>query len=337
MDAPAAGFSMRLPEQRRTSGERGASVTGEREIGGVPARRWSAEAPPGLSWWRKQPGGADWLDRLPRLVGECAALWGLEVGPAYPGSHVSLVAPVTRGDGTPAVLKINFPDEESEHEPDALAHWDGRGAVRLLACDRERAALLVERCEPGTALWTVEDEEEANRIAADVLRRLWKPAPADHPFRPLAVEAESWAVELGEVWEKLGRPFERRLVEEAVSIARELGSSQGEAVVLHQDYHGGNVLRAEREAWLAIDPKPLVGEREFDAASLLRDRRDELALDPKPQRRVQRRLDQLAAELELDRERMRGWGIVHALAWGVSGIGKVEQDMLDCARWLTAS
>ena len=295
------------------------------------------QVPAGLEWWRRQPGGSDWLDRLPRLVAECSERWSIEVEPAYAGSHVSFVAPATLGDGTRAVLKVNFPDPESEHEPDALEHWDGRGAVRLLAGDRERRALLVERCEPGSELGEVEDENEANGIAAGVLRRLWRPPPPTHPFRLLTDEAADWADELAAVWEQLGRPFERRLVEQAVAFARDLGSTQGEAVVLHQDYHGGNVLRAEREPWLAIDPKPLVGEREFDAASLLRDRRDELMADPRPQRRVRRRLDFLAAELGLDRERMRRWGVVHALAWGVSGIGKVEEDMLACARWLAAS
>jgi streptomycin 6-kinase len=98
--------------------------------------------------------------------------------------------------------------------------------------------------------------------------------------------------------------------------------------VLHQDFHGGNVLRAEREPWLAIDPKPLVGEREFDTASLLRDRRAELVDDPKPQDRIRRRLDQLSADLELDRERMRGWGVAHALAWATTPA------MIACARWL---
>jgi streptomycin 6-kinase len=295
------------------------------------------DVPSGLRWWRSEPGGADWLARLPRLLAECAELWGLEVDAAYAGSHVSLVAPGRLFDGRLAVLKINFPDPESEHEPDALLHWDGRGAVRLLSFDRERSALLVERCEPGTALWEVVDEQEANRIAAGVLRRLWRPPPSDHPFRLLVEEAAGWAQELPVVWDQLGRPFERHLLVEAVALARELGSSQGEPVVLHQDYHGGNVLRAEREPWLAIDPKPLVGEREFDAASLLRDRRDELVADTSPQRRVRRRLDQLARDLSLDRERMRGWAIVHALAWGVSGLGKVEEDMVACARWLADS
>src|SRR5262249_54082001 len=152
-----------------------------------------------------------------------------------------------------------------------------------------------------------EDEEEANRIAAVVLTRLWRPAPADHPFRLLADEAERWAAELPHDWRSLGRPFEPALLDRALIALRELGPRQGDQVVLHQDFHGGNVLRSEREPWLAIDPKPLVGEPAFDAASLLRDRRDELAADPRPGSRMRRRLDQLATELQLDRDRLQGW------------------------------
>ena len=100
------------------------------------------------------------------------------------------------------------------------------------------------------------------------------------------------------------RPFEREIVDEGVAACLELGADQGEQVVLHQDFHGGNVLRAERESWLAIDPKPLVGEREFDAASLVRDRRWLLG-GTGDAGRIRRRLDLLTAELDLDRERMR--------------------------------
>jgi streptomycin 6-kinase len=93
------------------------------------------------------------------------------------------------------------------------------------------------------------------------------------------------------------------------------------------------VLRADR-GWLAIDPKPLAGERELDAASLLRDRRIELAADPAPVRRMRRRLDQLSGELDLDRERIRGWGLAHALAWGASTSGWIDE-LVACARWLS--
>ena len=293
------------------------------------------EIPAALTWWRGVPGGAQWLDRLPRLAAECAEMWQLRLGRAFDGSNVSLVLAVERADGLPAVLKINFPDEESEHEADALDFWQGVGAIRLLAHDRRRRALLLERCLPGTTLWELRDEEEANRIACAVLRRLWRAPPADHVFRPLASEALRWADDLPREWALMGEPFERRLIERAVGAVRELVPTQGELVVVHQDFHGGNILRAEREPWLAIDPKPLVGERAFDAASLLRDRREELIQDPAAGRRIRRRLDQLTAELGVDRERLRGWGIVHALGWGFSAeTHKVEQDMIACARWL---
>ncbi len=88
--------------------------------------------PPGLEWWREEPDGFLWLQHLPDIVGECARLWSLEVGEPFHNAHVSYVAPVELRDGTSAVLKINFPEPESEHEADALAHWDGDGAVRLL-------------------------------------------------------------------------------------------------------------------------------------------------------------------------------------------------------------
>jgi streptomycin 6-kinase len=288
------------------------------------------DVPERLDWWRERPGGEAWLQSLPALAAECAAEWSLALEPPFAYGNVSLTLPASLGDGTPAVLKLNYPEPESAHEADALVHWGGEGAVRLLEVDRARNALLLERAVPGTPLWEVEDDDEATRIAASVLGRLWCPAPAAHPFRVLADEAEGWTAQLRADWEALGRPFERRLVDAAAAAARELASSQPELVLCHQDFQGSNVLRAQREPWLAIDPKPIVGERAFDVASLLRDRRWSIRREV-----VERRLDVLAAELALDRERMRGWGIVHALYWGV-GPAKVEPDMIECARLLAA-
>jgi streptomycin 6-kinase len=288
--------------------------------------------PSGLEWWRAVPDGADWLERLPAIVDEAAARWSLRIGKPFEPAHVSLVVPVELPDGTQAILKVNFPETESEHEGDALRHWDGGGAIRLLAEDARTRALVVERCVPGTQLWAVEDDERATRIAAEVLGRLWRPAPESHGFRLLETEAARWADELPCEWEQAGKPFDRRVLDGAVAACVELGPTQGEQVVLHQDFHGGNVLRAEREEWLAIDPKPLAGEREFDAASLLRDRRWLLGT-PGAAATIHRRLDLVASELALDRERARRWGIAHAVAWGFSG-RKVEDDMIECARIL---
>ena len=289
------------------------------------------EVPERLGWWRERPGGAAWLESLPRLVAECAAEWSLTLEQPFRHGNVSLTLPVSLADGMPAVLKLNHPDPETAREPEALAHWRGEGAVRLLEVDRTRNALLLERALPGTPLWDVEDDDEATAIAASVASRLWRrPLPERHPFRVLADEAEGWTEQLRADWEALGRPFERRLIDAAASAARELADSQPEVVLCHQDFQGSNVLRAEREPWLAIDPKPIAGERAFDVASLLRDRRWSIRRDV-----VERRLDLLVSELGLDRERMRGWGVVHALYWGVDGT-KVEPDMLECARLLAA-
>jgi streptomycin 6-kinase len=250
--------------------------------------------PDGLEWWRSEPGGAEWLDRLPDLIGAAQERFGVTAGRPFTPATVSWIAPVERADGGEAVLKINFPDRESEHEGDALAFWDGHGAVRLLRRAPDLGALLVERCRPGEQLWSVTDDEQATRLAADVLRKLWRPVSDALPIRTLAEETEHWARDgnLPPHWPALVR-------------------SQEELVVCHQDLHGGNVLASRERGWVAIDPKPLLGERAFDVASLIRDRRPIGSVDV-----VRRRMDILVSELDLDRERMRGWAIIHALAWG---------------------
>jgi streptomycin 6-kinase len=273
---------------------------------------------------RGYPGGAEWIDRLPRLVEECADSWSLSLGEPYEYAFVSLAVRAELPDGTAAVLKVGFPHRESEHEADALSHWDGAGAVRLLARDRERNALLLERCDPGTPLLELADERDSFRIAAGILARLGRPPSPGHPFRPIAVDAARWVDVLPERWRRLGRPFERELLDDAIAAFRELPPSQGELVVCHQDFHRGNVLQAEREPWLAIDPKPVLAEREFDTAALLRDGEDsDLAW----------RLDYLAEELGLDRERMRRWALAHTLAWGFDE-SDPSPEMLETVRCL---
>jgi streptomycin 6-kinase len=262
---------------------------------------------PGLRWAENTAEGRAWLERLPQLKEECAAQWKLEVGPPFRYAYASLAAPALLPDGGEAVLKICFPHRESEHEGDALRVWDGDGAVRLLREDRERRALLLERCRPGTSLGEM-DLDAALDVFVDLLPRLW--VPVVEPFRPLADEAAWWAETLKASWEQAGRPFERRVLDAARRALVELPPSQGEQVLLHQDLHAGNVLRAERESWLVIDPKPLIGEREFGLAPIVRS--VELGHS---ERAVRTRLDRLCADLGLDRERARGWALAQTVAW----------------------
>ena len=207
------------------------------------------------------------------------------------------------------MLKIQKPHRESEHEAAALELWDGDGAIRLLAHDPEHDALLLERCVPGTRLADA-GAEAALDVFVELLPRLWK--PAGPPFGTLAAEAAWWADSLADTWERFDRPFERRLLDAALEALQELPRTQGEHVLLHQDLHGENVLAAQREPWLAIDPKPLVGEREFGVAPIVRSFEFGHSRD-----KVRWRLDRLTSDLGLDRERARLWCMAQTVAWSI--------------------
>ncbi|MCZ7418846.1 aminoglycoside phosphotransferase [Verrucosispora sp. WMMA2121] len=281
--------------------------------------------PDGLTWLHGMPAGSEWLAGLPGRLATCARRWSLRLGSPFGYACASLAVPAELPDGTRAVLKVQFPDAESEHEATALRRWDGDGAVRLLAHDPDLRALLLERCDPGTPLHAVPLDEALDAVVA-LLPRLW--VPAGQPFLSLAEAAAGWAARLPVKWERAGRPFERRLVDAALDLLGGLTGSQGDQVLVNQDLHAGNVLRAEREPWLVIDPKPLVGEREFSVVPMVRG--TELGHS---RAAVRRRLDRLSAELGLDRDRVRGWTIGQTMAWSIDG-DRVFTDHADVVRWL---
>ncbi|BCL13711.1 aminoglycoside phosphotransferase family protein [Micromonospora sagamiensis] len=283
------------------------------------------EIPEALDWLRRVPAGREWLAVLPERLAACVDRWSLRLGPVYPRSFVSLVLAVELPDGTPAVLKLQYPDWDSEYEAAALAAWAGDGAVRLLAHEPAWRALLIERCEPGDPLHRL-PPDGALDVVVDLLPRLWRPAGA--PFTPLADEAAGWVERLPGNWEQANRPYERRLLDAARDLLTGLAPTQGEQVLVNQDLHAGNVLGAGREPWLVIDPKPLVGEREFSVVPMVRGA--ELGHSPAA---VRHRLDRLTAELGLDRERVRGWAIGQTLAWSI-GEGQVFPRQVEVVRWL---
>jgi streptomycin 6-kinase len=265
-----------------------------------------------------------WLERVPELVAECVEEWQLELGEPYEAGAAGYAVRAGLTDGTPAVLKLIYPHREAEHEADALELLAGNGAVRLLARDDARSAMLLERCEPGTAL-AENGGEKALDVLVELLPRHW--VRAGEPFHTLAEEAAWWIDDLPEQWEQSGRAIERRLVDTAVDALGLLSESQGEQVLLNQDLHGDNVLAAEREPWLVIDPKPLLGEREFAVAPIVRS--FELGFSKAD---VLYRLDRLTSELGLDRERARGWTIGQTMAWAFDS--DYSDTHLETVRWL---
>lgn len=261
------------------------------------------ELPPGFrDKFRRIWGepGASWLDGLPQLLAEAAGRWQLRLGPPFELSF-SYVAPARRADGSRAVLKAGFPDAEFRSAVAALRLFDGRGAVRLLDADGERGLMLLERLEPGTTLAEVGDDD-STRIAAEVMRRLWRAVPAEHSFPSVA----GWLLAFERHRQAYGGPgpLDRALFERAESLASDLVASSPEAMVLHGDLHHWNVLAAQRESWLAIDPKGVTGDPAFEAGAWLRNPR------PMPAKVLRRRIAILSDELGYERERLKAWGVV---------------------------
>jgi streptomycin 6-kinase len=282
--------------------------------------------------------GLAWLDRLPAILAACAQDWGLTTAPPFTPLSDNYVAPALCADGTPAVLKACFvPNREFTAEVEALRLYDGHGAVRLLKVDLEQGLLLLERCEPGTLLSAVEDDEETTSIAASIMRQLWRPVPPEHPFPTVG----DW----GRGFERLrsyfggSGPFPAALVDEAERLFGELEASMAEPVVLHGDLHHFNILAAQREPWLAIDPKGLVGEPAYETGALLRNRLPEPLPSPEAGHVLARRVDQLSEELDLDRARLRGWGLAQAVLsawWIVEDHGHGWEPAIACAELLAA-
>lgn len=286
--------------------------------------------PAGLAWMADAPRMQSWLATLPSVVDRAVERWSLALGAPYAGSHVSWTAPARRDDGSPVVLKVQFPHPECAHEADALRHWNGDGAVRLLDHDCHDHALLVERCLPGAHLSASgAGSETVLGIVTDLLRRLL--VPATMPFGTLIDEAAGWTATLLPRWEAAGRPFDRRLVEAAVAVLGDLASSaSGEPVLLHQDLHGDNVCAAERQPWLAIDPKPVVGDAAFAPAPIVRSH--ELGGG---RAATLRRLDALVDGLGLDAARVAGWAFGQTVAWSIDDeSGGAHARHVETAGWL---
>jgi streptomycin 6-kinase len=259
----------------------------------------------------------EWTATVPRLLERCTQRWGLTVGPPYTSGTAGYVAPAIRSDGTDVVLKLIYPHREAEHEADALKYWNGEGAVRLIDQDQDGWALVLERCSPGSPVSAM-GADAALDVFTSLLPRLWAVVPP-HVFTSLADEAMHWHRNLRADWERGSRPFDERMLDATLEALPALCATQGEQVLLHQDLHGDNVLSAQREPWLAIDPKPLVGEREFGVAPILRSSELEQSRDA-----TLNRLDRLCAELGLDRERAQWWTIAQTLAWSFDATYRVS-------------
>jgi streptomycin 6-kinase len=254
-------------------------------------------------------GRGDWLAGLPGLVAQVAADWQIDIGdPFVPGGATSWVAPVRDHAGADLVVKVCWPHPEAAHEADGLRTWAGAGAIRLYQATElaEATVLLLERCRPGTQLraWP---PEQHDLVIAGLLPRLWTQPPPGHRFRPLSDMCDYWASRYEDRSPGERRCLEAPLATEGIRLLRELPGSSADALLLHTDLHAGNVLAAEREPWLAIDPKPYLGDPAYDVTQHIFNR---VSIDNADACAVAARMARL---LDLDLGRILRWLFARAV------------------------
>ncbi len=218
--------------------------------------------------------------------------------PAFRSSCHAYVAPTSAG----TVLKVTSPeDDEADEEAEALELWGGDGAVRLLRHESGSRAMLLERARPGDDISGL-PEHEATAIAVEVGTRLWRRAGS--PFRWIGDHVPRWLDNA----ERARGPSA-----ELIPLARRMHASLevGRSCLVHGDLHHHNIL-ATAGGSVAIDPKPMLGEREFDVPPFF--------WNPIAQRMTldlaQARLEAFAAA-GLDPAKMRAWVVIRGACLGV--------------------
>jgi streptomycin 6-kinase len=291
------------------------------------------EIPAGLARRRDLgPDWGEWLDRLPRLCNDLLLEWRLQLDGDPRHGHASLVLPVRSDEAASAVLKIGFdgaPESAQEHL--ALQLWAGDGAVRMYRADPARRAMLLERLH--TRDLTQEWDLQACEIVAGLYPRLHRPAPGR--LRPLAGfvarRLDALAADAREV------PVPRRLIDRALTRGREfVADPQSIGRVIHGDLHYENVLAADREPWLAIDPQPMSGDPHYEVAPLLWNRWDEM--EGYLRESIRRRFHTVVEAAGFDEDRARDWVIVRMVLnahWAVEdakslgrGLDQRERDWI---------
>ncbi|QLY30061.1 aminoglycoside phosphotransferase family protein [Nocardia huaxiensis] len=274
--------------------------------------------------------GKRWLEELPALVEERCAAWGSTIiGDGFGGGTHSYVAPVRRADESVAVLKVPIVDAENRAEPTGLHCYAGDGAVELYEYDPASGAMLLEWARPGTELVaqpgfpSLEGESrniEKVEFACRLYRRLRRApvaVPQHFPPLPKAVDMVlDWTMTFVDPEPALAEVIPSRLLDRAAQWCVRLAVPDGPLLVVNRDTHLGNIVAAEREPWLLIDPKAYLGEAAFDAGFLAM---IQVQSWPTPEH-ARAVLDRTATALDVDPERARGWAFMRAMeeiSWAV--------------------
>ena len=274
-----------------------------------------------------QEDGRTFLESLSDVIAEASARWGLtDVEPAENLSY-NFVAFANRGDAQ-VVLKIGLPNDETKSEMAALRLFNGDGACRLIDYDEEKYWMLLERLQPGLMLSTLEDDEEATHIAVDVMQKIWRPVESGSLLPSSQQQAVGLHkfIRLSDWFNGLNKlrvtfsggtgPLNTKLVERVEHSVKGFFAENHKPVLMHGDLHHFNILSSER-GWLVIDPKGVIGPAGYELGPFLINPWGDLLSGKDYQRITKRRIDILHERLGFERERVREWGLAHAIlsAW----------------------
>ena len=292
--------------------------------------------PPGLHAFADR--GDDyrsWLDALPGLVRDIVDEWALSCDGAPMHGFCALVLPVRTTGGRPAVAKFAWPHDEEEHEHLGLQALQGNGIVQMYRADPKRHVMLLERLHADEDLRTVPDVE-ACEIIAGLYRRIHIPALPQ--LRTLTSYVDRWTADLRQL--PKNAPIPRRLVEQTISLGEDfVGDPESVGTMIHGDLHYENVLAADREPWLVIDPKPMSGDPHYEVAPLLWNRWDEVTASGSVRDTVRRRFHAAVDVAGLDEARARDWVVVreiHNALWCVNDAEALGQPLdAEDREWIT--
>ncbi len=237
---------------------------------------------------RARAAGAEcehWIAEVPDLVAHFERAWGVTVGDPFGGGTASLVVEATTADGVPAVLKLVMPAQSMYDslevlpgEAAFLRAAAGRGAVRLLAEDLDRGALLLERAGRQLASLGLGIEAQLDAICS-CLEQTWSAEP--DPTLVRGDEKGRWLADFAaRTWETLDQPCSARVVDHAIELANRRADEFDDAgaALVHGDAHQWNTLesRSGDGTYRLVDPDGLFAEREYDLAIPMREFHAEL-------------------------------------------------------------
>jgi len=283
--------------------------------------------------------GRSYLDALPGLIEEASTQWGLTNVQPVPNLSYNFVAFANRSEGQ-VVLKIGLPNSESRSEMAALRLFNGEGACKLLDCDEERYWMLLERLRPGVMLVEMKDDEERTHIAAEVMKRIWKPLEhvtlseakslnddGGDPSLSLRMTDRSEFIQLTDWFiggfERLRKtfnggtgPLNEKLVERVESSVKDFFAENHSPVLMHGDFHHYNILSSER-GWLVIDPKGVIGPAGYEVGPFMLNPWSSFSDGVNYKSMIKKRIDILHEHLGFERERILEWSLAHAVlsAW----------------------